>query len=383
MATYLAFVAAGRFRVEQGSYRGRPYYLAVSTWYDHRLQERSLRLLRQTPLMVAWLETQLGPYPFDSTGGVVTSLYPGFALENQSRPTYPYLGTGPTPGQRWCTSWRTSGSATRSRSGAGATSGSTRVRQLAEWRYAETHGGESAQHRLVREYAARPAGRAFWRLRVDDPGPAGCSTRRSTSGGRWRCRRCGTASAGRPSAACCAPGRASTGAAARRSRSSRTSPRGSAGSGWTGSSTPGCTPAPARRALRERFLSQGPGLRPDRSARWAAMADYRTEHARSIEDPEGYWGEQAGLVDWIKKPQRVLDDDHPPFYRWFPDATLNTCYNALDRHVVRGHGDRTALIYDSAVADTRRSYTYARLLERTAAFAGALRGFGVGAATGW
>ncbi len=109
------------------------------------------------------------------------------------------------------------------------------------------------------------------------------------------------------------------------------------------------------------------------------MADYRTEHARSIEDPEGYWGEQAGLVDWIRKPRRILDDDHPPFYRWFPDATLNTCYNALDRHVVRGHGDRTALVYDSAVADTRASYTYARLLERTAAFAGALRGFGVGA----
>jgi propionyl-CoA synthetase len=107
------------------------------------------------------------------------------------------------------------------------------------------------------------------------------------------------------------------------------------------------------------------------------MADYRTEHARSIEDPEGYWGEQAQLVDWIKKPKRVLDDDHPPFYRWFPDATLNTCFNALDRHVVNGAGDRTALIYDSAVAGTKETYTFARLLERTAAFAGALRGFGV------
>ncbi|MEP7091704.1 MAG: AMP-binding protein, partial [Nocardioidaceae bacterium] len=107
------------------------------------------------------------------------------------------------------------------------------------------------------------------------------------------------------------------------------------------------------------------------------MADYRTEHARSIEDPEGYWAEQAGLVDWIKKPKRILDDDHPPFYRWFPDATLNTCYNALDRHVVHGHGERTALIYDSAVAHTQASYTYAQLLERTAAFAGALRAFGV------
>ena len=107
------------------------------------------------------------------------------------------------------------------------------------------------------------------------------------------------------------------------------------------------------------------------------MADYRTEHARSIEDPEGYWAEQAGLVDWIKQPRRILDDDHPPFYRWYPDATLNTCYNALDRHVVRGNGERTALIYDSAVAGVQASYSYTELLERTAAFAGALRGFGV------
>ena len=110
----------------------------------------------------------------------------------------------------------------------------------------------------------------------------------------------------------------------------------------------------------------------------AAPADYRTAYTRSIEDPDGYWAEQAGLVDWIKKPSRVLDDDHPPFYRWFPDATLNTCFNALDRHVVRGHGDRTALVYDSAVADVKKSFTYAELLEQVAAFAGALRGFGVG-----
>src|SRR6185312_1126959 len=110
----------------------------------------------------------------------------------------------------------------------------------------------------------------------------------------------------------------------------------------------------------------------------AAPADYRTTYTRSIEDPEGYWAEQAALVDWIKKPSRGLDDDHPPFYRWFPDATLNTCFNALDRHVVRGHGDRTALVYDSAVADVKKSFTYAELLEQVAAFAGALRGFGVG-----
>jgi propionyl-CoA synthetase len=107
------------------------------------------------------------------------------------------------------------------------------------------------------------------------------------------------------------------------------------------------------------------------------MSDYRSEYARSIEDPEGYWADQAGFVDWIKKPQRILDTDRPPFYRWFPDGTLNTCYNALDRHVVRGHGDRPALVYDSAVTGTKQTLTYAELLERTAAFAGALRGFGV------
>jgi propionyl-CoA synthetase len=107
------------------------------------------------------------------------------------------------------------------------------------------------------------------------------------------------------------------------------------------------------------------------------MADYSTEHARSIEDPEGYWAEQAALVDWIRKPQRVLDAERPPFYRWFPGATLNTCYNALDRHVVRGHGERTALIYDSPVTGTKAAYTYAQLVERVAAFAGALRGLGV------
>ena len=109
------------------------------------------------------------------------------------------------------------------------------------------------------------------------------------------------------------------------------------------------------------------------------MADYATEHARSVSDPEGYWAEQAGLVTWVRKPSRVLDSDRPPFCRWFVDGTLNTCYNALDRHVVAGHADRAALIYDSPVTGTQQTFTYAELLERVATFAGALRGFGVGA----
>ena len=73
---------------------------------------------------------------------------------------------------------------------------------------------------------------------------------------------------------------------------------------------------------------------------------------------------------------RVLDDTNPPFYRWFPDAELNTCANALDRHVADGRGDQPALIYDSPVTGTQRTYTYAELLDETARFAGVLHGPG-------
>ncbi len=104
---------------------------------------------------------------------------------------------------------------------------------------------------------------------------------------------------------------------------------------------------------------------------------YREEHDRSIDDPDGFWAEQAGLIDWIRPPQTVLDASEPPFYRWFPDGTMNTCYNAVDRHVEAGHGDRTAVLYDSPVTGSTRSLSYAGLQEQVAAFAGALRGYGV------
>ena len=107
------------------------------------------------------------------------------------------------------------------------------------------------------------------------------------------------------------------------------------------------------------------------------MAEYVDVYTRAQSDPEAFWGEQAGLIDWIRKPQRILDDSAAPFYRWYPDATLNTCYNALDRHVIAGHAERTALIYDSAVTGATRSYTYAQLLEEVAAFGGVLSTLGV------
>ncbi|MEI2809221.1 MAG: acetyl-coenzyme A synthetase N-terminal domain-containing protein [Nocardioides sp.] len=107
------------------------------------------------------------------------------------------------------------------------------------------------------------------------------------------------------------------------------------------------------------------------------MATYREIYAAATADPEGFWREQASLIDWIKKPEQVLDSSRAPFYRWYPDATLNTCYNALDRHVINGHAERTALIYDSAVTGTKQTFTYAQLLEDVAAFAGVLTALGV------
>ncbi|QVQ50274.1 propionyl-CoA synthetase [Spiractinospora alimapuensis] len=107
------------------------------------------------------------------------------------------------------------------------------------------------------------------------------------------------------------------------------------------------------------------------------MGTYASVYERSLSDPEGFWLEAARSVDWERAPTRALDDSAPPFYRWFPDGELNTCYNALDRHVVAGRADQTALIWDSAMTGQVQRWTYAQLLERVAAFAGALRQRGV------
>ncbi len=100
-------------------------------------------------------------------------------------------------------------------------------------------------------------------------------------------------------------------------------------------------------------------------------------HARSLADPEGFWGEAAALVDWDTPPPRALDDSRPPLFRWYAGGRLNTCANALDRHVARGRGDRVALIHDSAYTGEVTTYTYAELLEAVAEFAGALRALGL------
>jgi propionyl-CoA synthetase len=105
---------------------------------------------------------------------------------------------------------------------------------------------------------------------------------------------------------------------------------------------------------------------------------YLDAYVRSLSDPDGFWAEAATAVDWDRAPVAVLDRSRPPFYRWFPDATLNTCHNALDRHVAAGRGQRTALIHDSPVTGTVTTFSYAELLDEVARFAGALASLGVG-----
>ncbi len=105
---------------------------------------------------------------------------------------------------------------------------------------------------------------------------------------------------------------------------------------------------------------------------------YDEAFKRSIEDPEGFWGEAAQDIHWEKTWDKVLDDSNKPFYRWFTGGRLNTCYNALDLHIDNGRGEQPALIYDSPVTDSLKIYTYNELRDQVARFAGVLKAQGVG-----
>jgi propionyl-CoA synthetase len=100
-------------------------------------------------------------------------------------------------------------------------------------------------------------------------------------------------------------------------------------------------------------------------------------YKRSIEDPDGFWAEAADAIHWERRWDRVLDDSNKPFYRWFTGGQLNTAYNALDFHVENGRADQAALIYDSPVTDTKKTFSYAELRDNVATFAGVLAAQGV------
>lgn len=107
------------------------------------------------------------------------------------------------------------------------------------------------------------------------------------------------------------------------------------------------------------------------------MGKYEDIFQRSINDPEGFWSEAAESIIWYKKWDKVLDDSNPPFYRWFAGGELNTCYNAVDRHVENGKGDQVAIIYDSPVTNQIQKISYKELLDQVSKFAGGLKGLGV------
>ncbi|WP_407120678.1 propionyl-CoA synthetase [Bradyrhizobium sp. STM 3561] len=105
---------------------------------------------------------------------------------------------------------------------------------------------------------------------------------------------------------------------------------------------------------------------------------YHEVHARSLADPEGFWGEAAKEIDWIEPPKKIFDPSQGPYGRWFAGGIVNTCYNALDRHVERGRADQVALIHDSPLTNSVTKLTYAELLNEVQALAAIMQEFGVG-----
>ena len=111
----------------------------------------------------------------------------------------------------------------------------------------------------------------------------------------------------------------------------------------------------------------------------AGTSHYAATYAAWQADAEGYWAAAAKLIDWDRAPERIFDAAAGPYGRWFPDAQLNTCHNAVDRHVAAGRGAQPAIIWDSPMTGRTETLTYAGLLGRVSKLAGALAARGVAA----
>ncbi|WP_257167342.1 propionyl-CoA synthetase [Bradyrhizobium sp. SRS-191] len=110
----------------------------------------------------------------------------------------------------------------------------------------------------------------------------------------------------------------------------------------------------------------------------SAASRYHEVHARSLQDPEGFWAEAARAIDWIEPAKKVFDPTMGAYGRWFAGAVVNTCYNALDRHVAAGRGDQLALIHDSPLTNSVTRITYAEMLREVQTLAAIMQDFGVG-----
>src|SRR6516225_11930407 len=104
---------------------------------------------------------------------------------------------------------------------------------------------------------------------------------------------------------------------------------------------------------------------------------YHDVHARSLRDPEGFWAEAAREIDWIEPAKKIFDPESGIYGRWFAGAVVNTCHNALDRHVAGGRADQLALIHDSPLSNSATKLSYAELLKEVQTLAAVMVDFGV------
>ena len=109
----------------------------------------------------------------------------------------------------------------------------------------------------------------------------------------------------------------------------------------------------------------------------AIFSTYYEAYRQSISNPENFWKEQASMLDWFQFPKRILNQTDQHHYNWFEDGRINTSYLALDYHVQHGRGEQVALIYDSPVTQTKKTYTYSKLLDHVSRFAGGLQSLGI------